>query len=97
MSAVHGAAVRGKDQSSLCILVLKSCLNSVVGFAAGVEITGKISFCKGRDTHTADGIRRVVFVDQGEIVFGNRHGEPFQNNLHLFLLLIGQVQIIFDL
>ena len=73
VSAVHGAAVRGKHQYRLRILMLESLQFCIGTFAAGVECAGKIHFQEGGNAHLPDRVIGIIWIDKGQIVTWNGH------------------------
>ena len=98
VAAVHGAEIGGKQKGSLRIFVLQAAHFGIALFARGVKAAfGGDHFHAAGHSHFADGIVRVVGIDEGEVVTGYAHGITLDDGADTLLFLFVQRQVLCQL
>ena len=95
VTAVHGAHVGDKEQHAVRITVGQAGRRRVFVLVQRVEQVGGclMGLQSGRDALTADGVMRVVRVDEAQIIWSDGHTEGREGLSYAFFLFCGQFHI----
>ena len=95
VAAVHRAHVGDEEQHAVGIAVCQAWCGRVLILVQRVEQVGTRLMClqSRRYALTADGVVRVVGVDQTQIIGSDGHAERLERLFHAFLLLSRQADV----
>ena len=99
VTAVHGALVGDQQQHAVGIAVSQAGGGriGVLVQRIGILIIGILQLLGAGDSHLADGIKRIVQIDQGQIVGGDGHAQLAQGLGNAGFLVGGQGHVLFQI
>ena len=99
VTAVHGALVGDQQQHAVGIAVSQAGGGriGVLVQRIGILIIGILQLLGAGDSHLADGIKRIVQIDQGQIVGGDGHAQLAQSLGNAGFLVGGQGHILLQI
>ena len=99
VTAVHGTLVGDQQQHAVRIAVGQAGGGGVgiLVQGIGILIVGILQLLSAGDSHLADGIKRIVQIDQGQIVGGDGHAQLAQGLADTLLLVGGQVHVLLQI
>ena len=99
VTAVHGALVGDQQQHAVGIAVRQAGGGriGVLVQRIGILIIGILQLLGAGDSHLADGIKRIVQIDQGQIVGGDGHAQLAQSLGNAGFLVGGQGHILLQI
>ena len=99
VTAVHGTLVGDQQQHAVGIAVSQAGGGrvGVLVQRIGILIIGILQLLSAGDSHLADGIKRIVQIDQGQIVGGDGHAQLAQGLGNAGFLVGGQGHVLFQI
>ena len=99
VTAVHGTLVGDQQQHAVRIAVGQAGGGGVgiLVQGIGILIVGILQLLSAGDSHLADGIKRIVQIDQGQIVGGDGHAQLAQGLGNAGFLVGGQGHVLFQI